>query len=245
MERLFGQVALVTGAASGIGLSTAKALVGEGASVALCDRSEENLAKAVGSLGGRAVPFLVDLLNSFQLDGLVARVIDRFGKLDIVHANAGIYVGGDVASGDPDAWDRMLNLNINGVFRLVRSALPHLKERRTGDIIVTSSISGHMLIPHEPIYNASKHAVRAFVQSLREQLVAYGIRVSEVAPGLTVTPLLSSWPVEALAPILEKNGGLSPDDVAEAVVFMLTRPRSVVIRDLVILAQGAQLLPID
>lgn len=245
MDRLAGQTALVTGAASGIGLATTKALIAEGACVALCDRSEQNLVTAAETLGERSAPFVVDLSDSDQLDDLVPRVINRFGKLDVVHANAGIYVGGDVSSGDPNAWDTMLNLNVNSVFRLIRSALPHLKERRTGDIIITSSISGHMLVPHEPVYNASKHAVRAFVHALREQVVAHGIRVSEVAPGLTVTPLLNSWPAEALAPLLDKNGGLSPDDVAEAVVFMLTRPRSVVIRDLVILAQSAQLVPFE
>jgi len=245
MGRLSGQVALVTGAASGIGFATSKALVCEGASVALCDRSEPNLAKAVEALGEQAVAHVVDLANPDDLDGLVPRVLQRFGKLDIVHANAGLYVGGDVSSGDADAWDRMLTLNVNSVFRLVRSALPHLKERQTGDIIVTSSISGHMVIPHEPIYNASKHAVRAFVHSLREQVVSDGIRVSEVSPGLTVTPLLDSWPADLLAPILEKKAGLSPDDVAEAIVFMLSRPRNVVIRDLVILAQSAQLVRPD
>lgn len=245
MESLSGQVALITGGASGIGLATAKALAMYDVRVALCDRSADNLAKAVEQIGDKAAPFVVDLTNPTELDTLIERVIEKFGKVDIIHANAGLYVGGHVADGDPNAWDRMLNLNVNSVFRLVRTALPYFKERKRGDIVVTSSISGHMVVPHEPVYNASKHAVRAFVHSLREQLVRFGVRVSEISPGLTVTPLLDNWPAETLAPILQADAGVSPEDVAEAVVFMLSRPRSVVIRDLVILAQNAQLVPFE
>lgn len=245
MNLLSGKIAIVTGAASGIGLATSRALVKEGAIVALCDRSAENLATAVKSIGERAAGFTVDLTDGKDLDGLVSRVIDRFGKLDILHANAGIYSGGAVADGDPDAWDALLTLNVNSVFRMVKSAIPHFKERKTGDIIVTSSISGHIIVPHEPVYNASKHAVTAFVHALREQLVKNGIRVAEISPSLAATALLQSWPQDVVAPIIESKGVLDPNDVAEAVIFMLSRPRRVVIRDLVILAQGAQLVPFD
>ena len=112
----------------------------------------------------------------------------RFGRLDIFHANAGAYVGGEVLNGNPDEWDRMLNLNINAVFRSVHAVLPHMAERRTGDIVVTSSIAGLIPVVWEPIYTASKHAVQAFVHTLRRQVVKHGIRVMAVAPGRSSPP---------------------------------------------------------
>ena len=113
----------------------------------------------------------------------------KAGQLDIFHANAGSYVGGEVIDGDPDAWDRMLNLNINAVFRSVHAVLPHMVERKTGDIIVTSSIAGLVPVVWEPIYTASKHAVQAFVHTVRRQVAKHGIRVGAVAPGPVVTAL--------------------------------------------------------
>ena len=114
---------------------------------------------------------------------MMPEILDKTGQLDIFHANAGSYVGGDVIDGDPDAWDRMLNLNINAVFRSVHAVLPHMVERKTGDIIVTSSIAGLVPVVWEPIYTASKHAVQAFVHTVRRQVAKHGLRVGAVAPG--------------------------------------------------------------
>ena len=112
---------------------------------------------------------------------MTPQILARFGRLDIFHANAGSYVGGEVLHGNPDEWDLMLNLNINAVFRTVHAVLPHMVERGSGDIIVTSSIAGLIPVVWEPIYTASKHAVQAFVHTLRRQVVKHGVRVMEVA----------------------------------------------------------------
>jgi ribitol 2-dehydrogenase len=172
---------------------------------------------------------------------MLAELLRKTGQLDIFHANAGSYVGGEVLGGDPDAWDRMLNLNVNAVFRTVHAVLPHMVERKTGDIIVTSSIAGHIPVMVEPIYTASKHAVQAFVHTLRRQVFKHGIRVGEVAPGPVITALLSEWDQERLAQMKAAGGLIEPKEVAEAVLFMLTRPRNVTIRDLVILPQSFDL----
>src|SRR6185295_12441908 len=134
---------------------------------------------------------------------------------------------------DPDAWDRMLNLNINAVFRTVHAVLPHMVGRKRGDIIVTSSVAGLVPVVWEPIYTASKHAVQAFVHTVRRQVAKHGIRVGAVAPGPVVTALLSDWPKEKLDEALAAGGLIEPKEVAAAVLFMLTRPRNVTIRDLV------------
>ena len=240
-EDLSGSVAAITGAASGIGLECARGCLGAGARVVLIDRAEERLKEICSELGSQAIPLVVNLTDPASVTGMMPQILDKAGKLDVFHANAGSYVGGDVVGGDPDAWDRMLNLNVNAVFRSVHAVLPHMVERKTGDIIVTSSIAGHVPVVVEPIYTASKHAVQAFVHTLRRQVFKHGIRVGEVAPGPVITALLSDWDQDRLAQMKAAGALLEPKDVAEAVLFMLTRPRNVTIRDLVILPQSLDL----
>ena len=240
-EDLSGKVAAITGAASGIGLACARALIGAGVRVVLVDRDEARLREVCAELGPDAVPLVVDLLDPASVATMVPGILERAGKLDIFHANAGSYVGGDVHGGDPDAWDRMLNLNINSTFRTIHAVLPHMVERGTGDIIVTSSVAGFIPVVVEPIYTASKHAIQAFVHTLRRQVIKHGIRVGEVAPGPVVTALLSDWPKDKMDDALARGSLMQPEEVAEAVLFMLTRPRNVVVRDLVILPQSVDL----
>ncbi|MFK4810283.1 SDR family oxidoreductase [Devosia sp. ZW T5_3] len=240
-QDLSGKVAAITGAASGIGLECAKALVGAGAQVFFVDRAEERLREICAELGPNAIPLVVNLTESTSVAGMMPAILEKAGKLDIFHANAGSYIGGEVVDGDPDAWDRMLNLNINAVFRTVHAVLPHMVERKTGDIIVTSSIAGMVPVVWEPIYTASKHAVQAFVHTVRRQVFKHGIRVGAVQPGPVVTALLSDWPKEKLDETLAAGGLIEPTEIAAAVMFMLTRPRNVTIRDLVILPHSTDL----
>ena len=240
-EDLSGKVAAITGAASGIGLACARALTGAGVHVVLVDRDEAKLHQVCAELGPNAMPLVVNLLDPASIATMLPGILERAGKLDIFHANAGSYVGGDALGGDPDAWDRMLNLNINAAFRTIHAVLPHMVERGSGDIIVTSSVAGFIPVVTEPVYTASKHAVQAFVHTLRRQVMKHGIRVGEVAPGPVVTALLADWPKDKMDDALAKGSLMQPEEVAEAVLFMLTRPRNVVIRDLVILPQSLDL----
>ena len=240
-QELLGKVAAITGAASGIGFECARAMLAEGARVVLVDYAEDKLRDACAELGPQAIPLVVNLLDPPSVTGMMPRILERAGQLDIFHANAGSYVGGDVVGGDPDAWDRMLNLNINAAFRSIHAVLPHMVERGTGDIIVTSSVAGLVPVVVEPVYTASKHAVQAFVHTLRRQVAKHGIRVGAVAPGPVVTALLSDWPKAKLDDALAAGSLMQPQEVAAAVLFMLTRPRNVTIRDLVILPQSLDL----
>jgi ribitol 2-dehydrogenase len=135
----------------------------------------------------------------------------------------------------------MLSLNINAVFRTVHAVLPHMVERKTGDIIVTSSVAGFVPVVWEPIYTASKFAVQAFVHTVRRQLIKHGIRVGEVAPGPVMTALIKDWPKAKLDEALASGSLMEPKEVADAVLFMLTRPRNITIRDLVILPHALDL----
>ncbi|RRH93119.1 SDR family oxidoreductase [Mesorhizobium tamadayense] len=240
-ESLSGKVAAITGAASGIGLECARAMLAAGAKVVLVDRAEDRLKALVAELGDNACVVVTDLLDPASVNRMMPEILEKAGTLDIFHANAGTYVGGEVASGDPDQWDRMLNLNVNAVFRTVHAVLPHMIEKKSGDIIVTSSVAGFVPVVWEPIYTASKFAVQAFVHTLRRQVLKHGIRVGAVAPGPVVTALLSDWPRAKMEEALAAGSLMEPKEVADAVLFMLTRPRNVTIRDLVILPQSVDI----
>ncbi|BCH67174.1 SDR family NAD(P)-dependent oxidoreductase [Agrobacterium vitis] len=236
-----GKVAAITGAASGIGLACAKILLAEGATVVLIDRAKDKLDALCAELGERAKPLVVDLLNGPEVSAMLPRILEVAGGLDIFHANAGAYIGGAVAEGDPDAWDRMLNLNINAAFRSVHAVLPHLIAQKSGDILFTSSIAGVVPVVWEPIYTASKFAVQAFVHSTRRQVSQHGVRVGAVLPGPVVTALLDDWPKAKMDEALANGSLMQPQEVAEAVLFMLSRPRNVTIRDLVIVPNSVDL----
>jgi len=236
-----GKIAAITGAASGIGLECARTLLAEGAKVVLVDRAKDRLEQLCRELGPNALPLVVDLLKSSDVSGMLPRILDIAGGLDIFHANAGAYIGGPVAEGDPDAWDRMLNLNINAAFRSVHAVLPYMIGKKTGDILFTSSIAGVVPVVWEPIYTASKFAVQAFVHSTRRQVAQHGVRVGAVLPGPVVTALLDDWPKEKMDEALANGSLMQPKEVADAVLFMLTRPRNVTIRDLVILPNSVDL----
>lgn len=234
-ERLTGKVAAVTGAASGIGLACTRAMLAEGAQVVLIDRAADRLATLCDELGPRAHPLALDLTDGPAVSGMLPRILERAGGLDILHANAGAYVGGPVVEGDPDVWDRVLTLNVNAAFRTVHAVLPHMIAQKSGDILLTSSIAGIVPVLWEPVYTASKFAVQAFVATVRRQVMTEGIRVGAVCPGPVVTALLDDWPKAKLEEAMAQGSLMQPEEVAEAVLFMLTRPRNVTIRDLVIL----------
>ncbi len=240
-ELMKGKVAAITGAASGIGLECARTLLAEGATVVLIDRAKDKLDALCGELGDRAKPLVVDLLAPEEVSGILPRILELAGRLDIFHANAGAYIGGAVAEGDPNAWDRMLNLNINAAFRSVHAVLPHMIAQKSGDILFTSSIAGVVPVVWEPIYTASKFAVQAFVHSTRRQVAQHGVRVGAVLPGPVVTALLDDWPKAKMEEALANGSLMQPKEVAEAVLFMLSRPRNVTIRDLVILPNSVDL----
>ncbi|WP_068299910.1 SDR family oxidoreductase [Pararhodobacter sp. CCB-MM2] len=240
-QSLNSKVAAVTGAASGIGLECAKILLEQGCTVVLIDRDGAKLEALCADLGERAKPLVVDLLDGAQVDGMAARIEALAGPLDIFHANAGAYVGGPAAEGDPDIWDRVLNLNVNAAFRCVRAVLPGMIERRSGDIVFTSSVAGVVPVVWEPVYTASKFAVQAFLHATRRQVAPHGIRMGAVLPGPVVTALLDDWPKEKMEEALANGSLMQPREVAEALVFMLTRPKGVVVRDLVLLPNSVDL----
>ena len=157
---------IVTGASSGIGAAVARRFAAEGVKLALVARSAERLKALAGEVGSEHVVLPLDLTKPADVAAMVKATTDKFGHIDILFANAGSYVAGDVAEGDPDEWDRVVDINVKSVFRAVRAVLPDMIARRSGDIVVTSSISGHQAIHWEPVYSGDE-ACGAIVRSWR------------------------------------------------------------------------------
>lgn len=238
---LAGKVVIITGASSGIGAATARALARLGCRLTLAARSADRLSALAQEIGPQALVVPTDVTSGAEVVRMVARTVEEHGRVDVLLANAGIYIPGQVAEGDPDAWATLMDVNVNGVLRCVHAVLPHMLAQRSGDILVTSSISGFEDIHWEPVYSASKHAIQAFVHTLRRQVAPSGIRVGAVAPGMVANEL---WGFAQEADIdrqVAEHASLRSEDVAGAIVFMLSQPPHVTIRDLVMLPQRQDL----
>jgi ribitol 2-dehydrogenase len=234
-----GKSVVITGASSGIGKATAKLLAANGARVVLVARSFDKLQSLAKEI--EAFPIACDVTSLDSVKKMIDVALQHCGRVDALFANAGIYLSGDVVDGSPDAWSELIDVNVKGVMHSVHAVLPHMLAQGAGDILVCSSISGHQAIHWEPVYSASKHAVQSFVHGLRRQLLNKGIRVGSVAPGMVLNEL---WGIHDQAEINRRAAlgeGLRSEDVAEAVLFMLTRPSNVTIRDLVMLPRTQDL----
>ena len=234
-ESLQGKVAAITGAASGIRLATTEALLDQGATVVMVDWNEAALAELAGKLGDRAIPQVTNLLDTDSCNAMIPEILEKVDHIDILYCNAGTYIGGDLTETTPEAIDRMLNLNVNAVMKNVHAVVPHMIERKTGDIVVTCSIAGHFPTYWEPVYSGSKWAITSFVQGMRRQMIPHGVRVAQVSPGPVVSALLADWPEENLRKARESGSLIDASEVADAVVYMLTRKRTVTIRDMLVL----------
>lgn len=238
-DALDGKVVIITGASSGIGAATARELARLGCRLTLAARSSDKLKSVADSLDAETLVVPTDVTVNADIARMVERTIEQYGRLDVMFANAGLYIPGPIEEGDPAAWSNLMNVNVDGVIDCVHAVLPQMKSQASGDIVVTSSISGLVDIDWEPIYSASKHAIQGFVHTVRRQLRGMGIRVGSVAPGQIANELWGiTDPAEIDRLTYEERNFLRSEDVARAVVFMISQPRHVTIRNLVMLPQS-------
>jgi ribitol 2-dehydrogenase len=230
-----GKVAALTGGGSGIGLAVARSISRGGGSILLAGRSAARLSDAAATLDGPVRTLVLDVADPAAGAALIGAATSAFGPPDIVLANAGVYLPGDLIDTDPAEAAALIATNVGGVIGTVQAAVASMVPRGSGDIIVTSSVSGHQAIHWEPVYSASKHAVQALVHSVRRQLVGTGVRIGAVAPGVVLNDLWKVVDEDERAAAVAAGTGIRSEEVADAVEFMLTRPRHVQIRDLVIL----------
>ncbi len=216
--RLEGKVAFITGASAGIGAAVARALRGEGARLALASRRGDDLGLDE-SLG-----LVCDVRDQTQLDEAMRATVERFGRLDILVANAGVGAYGPFLELDPEHLEEMIDVNVKGAIYAVRAALPHLLESGEADIVTLASEAGRRGLPYEAVYCASKFAQVGFTRALDHELRERGIRCMNVCPGGVATEFALGRGRTPDMP--ELAGMMSAEDVAEVVVFVLTRPRN-------------------
>ena len=241
MQSLSGKIVIITGASTGIGAATARKLVPMGCKVVLTARSFDKLENLARELGPAALAVPGDVTNAADVENVVSRTVSAFGGIDVLLANAGIYIPGKIYEGDPNDWAKLIDTNVTGVMRCVHAVLPHIMARKSGDILVTSSISGFSDIHWEPIYSASKHAMQSFVHTVRRQVIPFGIRVGSIAPGPVANELWGIYDEAVIEKRIAERSALRSEDVADAIAFMLSQPAHITIRDLVMLPQAFDL----
>ncbi len=245
-ERLDGTVALVTGASSGIGEATARALSARGATLALVARRAdrlETLASELRSAGGTALVIEADIAKETEALGAVSRTMEQLGRLDTLVNNAGVMLLGPAATAPLAEWQRMVDVNLMGLLYCSHAALPHLLEaaasapRQVADIVNISSTAGRVKRPGSAVYNATKFGVGAFSEALRMEVTARHVRVSLVEPGATATELTSHNRDEVLVGVratLAELELLHAEDIADAVDYIVTRPRRIAVNEMLV-----------
>jgi NADP-dependent 3-hydroxy acid dehydrogenase YdfG len=239
-------VALITGASSGIGAATARALAGQGASVALAARRAdrlEQLSSEISAAGGRALVLDTDVTNSAQAESAVERTVRELGRLDTVINNAGVMLLGPIENAPLEEWERMVKLNALGVLYIAHAALPHLLQaaedgpRRVADLVNVSSVAGRIARRNSGVYNLTKFGIGAFSESLRQEVTGRHVRVSLVEPGAVDTELMSHLRPEARAQAAQRFANvevMQAEDIADAITFVVTRPRRVAINEILV-----------
>ncbi len=217
-------VFLITGASSGIGAATARRAAEQGYRLVLAARSEDKLQELAGELGGpeRVLAQPCDVTSFEEQQKLVARTLETFGALDVAFANAGFGAARGFQQGDPEQWRAMVLTNVLGVAYTIRATLPALEQSR-GHFLLTSSVAGRRPLPGS-LYSATKFAVSAMGEALRQDVGGSGIRVTLIAPGKVDTPFFDS-PV---------SDALEPDDIARAVLYAVTQPAHVDVNEILV-----------
>jgi|SRR5579875_1113826 len=241
--RLDGAVALITGASSGIGEATARALAAEGAAVAVAARRRDRLEALAQGLDGRSLVLETDVTDERQATDAVERTVAELGRLDILVNNAGVMLLGPIVDAPTEEWDRMVALNLQGLLHTTHAALPHLLAaaedgpRGVADLVNISSVAGRVARSGSGVYNLTKWGVNAFSESLRQEVAKRHVRVSLVEPGAVDTELRTHLRPEIAEAQMKRFEGVEPlrsEDIADAIAYVVTRPRRVAVNEVLV-----------
>jgi NADP-dependent 3-hydroxy acid dehydrogenase YdfG len=233
-----GKVIVITGASSGLGEASARLLSAAGASVVLGARRADRIGSLADELtgrGGKALAVATDVVDREQVKALVDAGVRAFGRVDVMINNAGLMPQSLLERLKVDDWDRMIDVNIKGVLYGIAAALPHMKEQKSGHIINVSSVAGHKVGPGSAVYAATKHAVRALSEGLRQEVKAYNIRTTVISPGAVATELpdsVSDPDVGARIRGFYAQVAIPADSFARAVAFAIGQPDEVDINEI-------------
>ena len=237
-------VAVITGASSGIGAATARALAFRGARVVLAARRRDRLDELASKIGANAYVIEADITDPAQGERVIDEAVKRFGHLDILVNNAGVMLLGPMLDAPVEEWHRMIDLNVTALLRCTKAALPHLLKaaeggpRRVADIVNISSVAGRVARLGSGVYNATKFAVGALSESLRQEITTKHVRVGLIEPGMVATELTDHLRPEVRESLKGRFSSitepLQADDIADAIAYMVTRPRHVAINEMLI-----------
>jgi NADP-dependent 3-hydroxy acid dehydrogenase YdfG len=240
MESIKDKVIVITGASSGMGAVTARRLAELGAKVVLAARREDQLKTLVAELGDNAIYVKTDVSKRADLDNLIQQAISKFGHIDVLWNNAGIMPISFFDEGLVDEWDRMIDINIKGVLYGINAVLPHMLQRGQGHILATSSVGGLKTSPGIGVYSGTKFAVRAIMDTLREE-VTQTIKVTTINPGATQSELgndITSPKIRAIYGNLKNMPKMDEDAIANAVIYAISQPGNIVVNDITLRPQG-------
>ena len=239
MKNVENKVVIITGASSGIGEETAKVLAANGAKVVLSARREDRLKKLAAEIGENAAYLKSDVSNPDDMAALVKLAKEKFGRVDVLFANAGIMPAGNMSELNVKSWIDMIDINIKGVLYAMAAVLPEFTAQKSGHIIVTSSRAGTKSVPGNAVYCGTKHFVRAMLDSFRSESIMEGsnIRTTTIYPGAIKTELLNTVAESEMKNMVSQfyeNVGLTPDVIANAVLYAISQPDNVAVSDLVV-----------
>lgn len=237
-KNIEGKVVVITGASSGLGEATAWHLSEQGASIALAARRTnriESLANDIKDNSGNAIAVTTDVTDRDQVKQLVDQAVEEFGKIDVMINNAGLMPFAPLERLNIDEWDQMIDVNIKGVLYGIAAALPHMKEQESGHIINVSSVAGHKVNPGGTVYCATKHAVRAISEGLRQEVKPYNLRTTIISPGAVDTELPDSSRDEDMKENMNEyyeEYAIPADSFARAVAYAISQPEEVDINEI-------------
>jgi len=237
-EAIKDKVIVITGASSGLGEATARLLSAGGATVVLGARRADrlhSLAKELTAGGANATAVTTDVIHRGQVKALVDAAVQTYGRIDVMLNNAGLMPQAPLERLKIDEWDRMIDVNIKGVLYGIAAALPHMKEQKAGHIINVSSVAGHKVGPGFAVYAATKHAVRALSEGLRQEVKPYNIRTTVISPGAVATELPNSITDRDAGERVRKfyaEVAIPAASFARAVAFAVGQPEDVDINEI-------------
>jgi NADP-dependent 3-hydroxy acid dehydrogenase YdfG len=237
-NNIAGKIVVITGASSGLGEAAARLLSREGASVVLGARRADRLQALAGELtrgGGKAMAVTTDVVHREQVKRLVDKAVEAYGRVDVMINNAGLMPQAPLEQLKVDEWDRMIDVNLKGVLYGIAAALPHMKRQKAGHIINVSSVAGHKVGPGFAVYAATKHAVRALSEGLRQEVKPYNIRTTVISPGAVATELPDSVTAPDTAARIKSfyaAVAIPADSFARAVAFAMSQPDDVDINEI-------------
>jgi NADP-dependent 3-hydroxy acid dehydrogenase YdfG len=238
-DKLYGKVAVITGASSGIGEATVRSLAAEGAAVVAGARRKERLdglVEAVTRDGGKAIAVECDVTDEQQAHALVDRAIEEFGRIDILVNNAGVMLLSKVERGLSNEWRQMFDVNVLGLLYTTDAAIEAMKRQGSGHIVNVSSVAGRKTRPTVGVYSGTKFAVNAISEALRQELLEDGIRITMVEPGAVATELTDHITDEEVREGLKQRNvePLQSEDVANAITFAVSQPQRVSVNEILI-----------